>query len=218
MNGLLDLTIIGFVFTPLAVTVLLLCYIVWSQGRKGRAASPMLDAPGVILAAALCWIPEERKAWGAAMATEMQQVRGWTMRWRFALGCSRAALFPPRRSRRFLIELKERSPVCGALAVALPPLGLPLIYFTTMIMEAIGGSPFTDSSRWSNADAAIAFAGVVVKMTLVCVLAGLPLGLAGWFRRERLRWLSTLGMVSSVCILGYFLIVMNLIATGPNGD
>jgi hypothetical protein len=44
------------------------------------------------------------------------------------------------------------------------------------------------------------------------------MGLAGWFRRERLRWLSTLGMVSSVCVLGYFLIVMNLTATGSNED
>jgi hypothetical protein len=50
------------------------------------------------------------------------------------------------------------------------------------------------------------------------MLAGLPLGLAGLLRRERLRWLSALGMVSSLCIIGYFLIVMHFVAGGTNGD
>jgi hypothetical protein len=57
-----------------------------------------------------------------------------------------------------------------------------------------------------------------MMLTLLCLIAGLPLGLAGFLRRERLRWLSALGMLSSLCVIGYFLIVMHFVAGGPNGD
>ncbi|MEP7272787.1 MAG: hypothetical protein ABI882_14895 [Acidobacteriota bacterium] len=55
-------------------------------------------------------------------------------------------------------------------------------------------------------------------LTFSSLLAGLPLAVAGLLRRERLRWLSVLGMVSSPCIIVYFLIVMHFVAGGPNGD
>lgn len=214
INGLFDLSLIAFIFTPLAMTVILFMGVIWRQCRKGRAT----DGPELLLAAAARWMAEERKSWGEAMATELKQVRGQWTRWRFALGCARVALFPPRRADLGTSAGNDRSPVFGALAVALPPLGLPLIYFTAAIMEAIGGSPFTAASRWSDPEAVMAVAGVVVKLLFLCVLAGLPLGMIGLYRRERLRSLSALGMLSSVCITCYFLVIMSLIAMGPNGD
>ena len=43
-------------------------------------------------------------------------------------------------------------------------------------------------------------------------------GIAGLFRHERLRWLSVLGMISSLSITSYFIVVMSFVNGGPNGD
>ncbi len=216
-NGLLDIGILSFVFTPLALTVTLLLFICRNRIKDSRAALPALDTPGLLLTTAVRHMPEERREWGAAMMAELIQVNGAASRWRFALGCSLVSLFPPRRS-GLMPALTGRSPFCGMLAVAAPPLGLPLIYFLAVIIEAIGGSPLTQSSRWSNPEVAIAVIKVIMMLMFFCLPAGLPLGLAGLLRRERLRWLSALGMLISVCIIGYFLTVMNFVAGGPNGD
>jgi hypothetical protein len=178
--------------------------------KASRTLLPELNTPGLLLAAAVRRMPEERRDWGAAMMAELSQVHGSTSRWWFALGCARAAMFPPRRSGL----LRDQSPVCGMLAVALPPLGLPFIYFAAVIIETIGGSPLTESSRWSNPDAVIAAVKIIVMLTFFCLLAGLPLGLAGWLRSERLRWLSGFGMSLSLGIFGYFLLVMHFLAGG----
>lgn len=55
-----------------------------------------MDGPGRLLAAAMRWMPEERCDWGAAMLAELAQLQHPSTRWRFALGCARVALFPPR--------------------------------------------------------------------------------------------------------------------------
>jgi hypothetical protein len=209
---------VSFVFAPLVVTMALwLCFLL-NRIKDIRAGLPALDMPGLALAVAARQIPEERHEWGAAMMAELGQIHGLTSRWWFALGCLRAGLFPPRRDGVLRHALSGRNPVCGILAVAAPPLGLPFIYFAAVIMEAIGGSPFTQSSGWSNPDVVIGVVKVLVTMTLLCLIAGLPLGLAGFLRRERSRWLSALGMLSSLCVIGYFLIVMHFVAGGPNGD
>ncbi len=215
MDGLFDIGIVSFVFTPLAVTVALLLCLWWNRVKDSRAT---LDTPGLLLDAAVRGMPEERCEWGAAMMGELSQIHGLVSRWRFALGCARVALFPPCRDELLRRALTDRSPVCGMLAVAAPPLGLPFIYCAAVIVEAIGGSPFTQSSQWSNPDAVIEVVKIIVMLTLLCLLTGLPLGLAGLLRRERLRWLSALGMISSLCVISYFLIVMHFFAGGPNGD
>jgi hypothetical protein len=217
-NGLFDIGIVSFVFTPLAVTAALLLCICRNRINDIRATLPMLDTPGLLLTAAVPQMPEERREWGAAMAAELSQIHGLASRWWFALGCVRVALFPPRRDGVLRHAVAGQSPVCGMLAVAAPPLGLPFIYLAAVIAEAVGGSPFTQSSNWSNPDAVIEVVGIIVKLTLLCLLAGLPLGLAGLLRRERLRWLSAMGMLSSLCVIGYFAIVMRFFAGGPNGD
>jgi hypothetical protein len=218
MDGLFDIRIVSFVFTPLAVTVALSVYFWRDRTKDIRATLPALDTPGLLLAAAARRMPEERREWGAAMVAELDQIQDLTLRWWFALSCVRVALFPPRRAALLRPAPAGRNPVCGLLAVAAPPLGLPFIYFAAMIVQAIGGSPFTQSSRWSDPGVVVEIVRLIVALTLFCMLAGLPLGLAGLLRRERLRWLSALGMLSSLLIISYFVIVMHFMAGGPNGD
>lgn len=57
-----------------------------------------MDWPERALRYAVERMPETRGEWGAAMLAELATVRGFWARWRFALGCARAALFPPRQS------------------------------------------------------------------------------------------------------------------------
>jgi hypothetical protein len=108
----------------------------------------------------------------------------------------------------------ERTPTFGILAVGLPPLALPFIYCAAVIVEGIGGSPLTQTSQWSYPEAVIIVMKVIMLATVCCMVAGVPLGLAGWWRRERMRWLSALGMISSACILIYFLTVMHFLSGG----
>lgn len=217
-NGLFSVEILSFVFAPLVFTIILLLYFGWNRVKGSRPMLPTMDMPGLVLAAAVRWMPEGSRDWGRAMMGELGQVHGLRARWWFALSCVRVALFPPQRSELVQLSLANRNPVCGLLAIVLPPLGLPFIYFTTVIVEAIGGSPFTQASRWSNPDAITELANVIVKLTFLCLLAGLPLGIAGLLRGERLRALSVMGMLLSTGIVGYFLVVMSFVAGGPNGD
>ncbi len=53
------------------------------------------ELPERLLAAAVRHMPVERREWGAAMLAELAQLQQPSTRWRFALGCSRVALFPP---------------------------------------------------------------------------------------------------------------------------
>jgi hypothetical protein len=214
-NGLGDIAIVSFVFTPLVVTVAVLLFIWWVRTRDSGST---LDRPARLLAATVRLLPEERRDWGAAMLAELSHLESSSARWWFALGCIRVTLFPPHHDGVLQHAAAGRSPGCGMLAVTLPPMGLPFIYFTTLIVEAIGGSPFTQSSRWSDPDAVIAVVSIIVKLTVFCLLAGVPLGLAGLLRRERLRRLSVMGMISSLCIISYFIVVMHFTAGGPNGD
>ena len=66
--------------------------------------------------------------------------------------------------------------------------------------------------------AIISFVFAPLVVTVSCLLAGLPLGIAGLLRRERLRQLSVMGMLLSIGIIGYFAAVMSFIAVGPYGD
>lgn len=206
----LVVSILAFVFTPLVVTVAVLFCIFWKRIKASRAALPGMDVPGVLLASVANWMPEDRREWGAAMGAELDQIHRRAARWWFAMSCLRVALFPPRRSGLSLRALASQYSACGVLAVALPPLGWPFFLFAAMILGIIGGSPYTQSSRWSNPDAAIAVFNIVKILTHALFLAGLPLGLAGLLRRERLRWLSVMGIISSLCLIGWFLLGKSL--------
>lgn len=208
-DGLLDPVIVVFVFTPLVVTIVSLSALGWKRMHNSCAG---LDVPGLLLASSVRALPQARMDWGAAMSAELAQVRGTPARWRFALGCVRVALFSP--SSETLLRTAGRNPVFGILAVALPPLGLPFIYFAAVIVETIGGSPFTSASSWSNPEVVMEVVKIILVVTLGCLAAGLPLGLVGWLRRERMHWLSATGAILSVCIFGCFFTIMHFLAGG----
>jgi hypothetical protein len=88
--GLLD----EFVVVLLALLVALGIW--WASTRARRST---VDWPGQLLAAAVRRLPADRRDWGAAMTAELAQLRDPWARRRFALGCARVALFPPRGAR-----------------------------------------------------------------------------------------------------------------------
>jgi hypothetical protein len=61
------------------------------------------DIPRLLLTIAVRRMPAERRDWGAAMLAELAQLRDPFARWRFALGCTRVALFPLRKRSLALI-------------------------------------------------------------------------------------------------------------------
>jgi hypothetical protein len=105
----LDMAIWMAVFgTPWMVAARLL----WRAWWRRSGAEPLaLDGPGWLLAAAAATLPADRRDWGQAMTAELAQVQRGPARWRFAAGCARAAVFPPRGHRAAV-------GVAGAVAVA----------------------------------------------------------------------------------------------------
>lgn len=203
-NGLFDPAILSFVFAPVAITAAIFV-VLWRRWMRDHRAG--LDGPGLLLVSAIRAMPAEHTDWGAAMTSELRAVRGSFARWRFAFGCTRAALFPPPTAT--LLATAGRSPVCGLLSVALPPLGLPFLYFAAVIIEAI--SLYTPS-RWTSPNAATILVKPLLVLTMGLLVAGVPLGVAGWLRRERLRRLAVCGMALSAATLSYFWTVMYFIA------
>jgi hypothetical protein len=64
--------------------------------RLTAARNVSRDAQAWLLGAAVAMLPADRGEWGVAMTAELAQVEDRAARWRFALGCAWAALFPPR--------------------------------------------------------------------------------------------------------------------------
>ena len=62
-----------------------------------------MDWPTLLLTSAVRRMPAERDEWGAAMLAELAQLQQPFARWRFALGCTRVALFPPCQRRLAII-------------------------------------------------------------------------------------------------------------------
>jgi hypothetical protein len=105
----LDMAIWTAVFgTPWMVAARLLWRAWW---REAGARLSTLDGPALLLAAAAATLPADRHDWGAAMTAELAQVQGPASRWRFAAGCARAAVLPPR-------DHRAAAGVAGALATA----------------------------------------------------------------------------------------------------
>jgi hypothetical protein len=69
--------------------VLLTVPAVWRAGRAYRDAAG--DAPAKLLALAVAGLPVRHRDWGRAMQAELEGVSGGGPRWRFSLGCTRAA-------------------------------------------------------------------------------------------------------------------------------
>jgi hypothetical protein len=69
--------------------VLLTASAVARVGRARRNAGG--DGPAAVLALAVAGLPESHRDWGRAMCAELEAVCGGGPRWRFSLGCARAA-------------------------------------------------------------------------------------------------------------------------------
>ena len=135
----LELVVLCLVLSaPWMVTAWLLW---WAWRTEAASSSTTMDPPARLLAMAIATLPEGRRDWGAAMVAELAQVRDHSGRWRFAVGCARVAIFPPR---------SNRSPVAVAAALgggavilagftvgeAFPPLRVFAMTFVTLIGAA----------------------------------------------------------------------------------
>jgi len=68
--------------------------------QRNRSFPFRMDTPRLLLTIAVRRMSAERGEWGAAMLAELAQLQHPSTRWRFALGCARVALFPPRKVRK----------------------------------------------------------------------------------------------------------------------
>ncbi len=88
------------------------------------------DIPRILLAIAVRRMPDERDEWGEAMLAELAQLRNPFIRWRFALGCARVALFPPLKGGLLQSIMKQKMEsliaALGAAALISVLLALPL--------------------------------------------------------------------------------------------
>ncbi|MFC5213384.1 hypothetical protein [Streptomyces coerulescens] len=96
------------------------------------------DGPERLLGRAVGALPQSHRDWGAAMVAELAEVRGPMARARFAVGCARAALFPPSSGRGPLLAgavTVAAAPTAGlAVGQALPALRV----FTVMFLVLLG--------------------------------------------------------------------------------
>jgi hypothetical protein len=128
--------LVAIVATPWVIAAWLLWRAWWA--RRGPAVAAM-DGPARLLAAAVAVLPEHRRDWGAAMAAELAQVGGGRARWRFAAGCLRAALFPPRGSQAPVLAAAALAAVAVAgTGLALGAAVLPLRVFAVTFVALVG--------------------------------------------------------------------------------
>src|SRR5262245_56954508 len=84
---------VGVVAALWATSLLMLLRAWWTRTFGDQAAH---DGPALLVAVSAAALPADRGDWGEAMTAELAQVDDREARWRFAAGCARTALFPPR--------------------------------------------------------------------------------------------------------------------------
>jgi hypothetical protein len=107
-----------------------------------------MDVPTLLLTRAVRRMPADRGDWGAAMLAELAQLQHPATRWRFALGCTRVALFPPRQGRlmnnmiKTIISNPRAAALIGLLSI------MPFVLLNTIVANRIDFSdePFWDGS------------------------------------------------------------------------
>jgi uncharacterized membrane protein YidH (DUF202 family) len=87
------------------------------------------DLPRALLTFAVRRMPADRRDWGAGMLAELALLQNRSTRWRFALGCARVALFPPRQEGLIIYMIKNilTNPRAAALIGLVLALPIPLI-------------------------------------------------------------------------------------------
>jgi hypothetical protein len=126
----------------LGTPAMLAAWLLWrAWWRQASARLSTLDGPGWLLAAAAATLPGDRRDWGAAMTAELAQVPDGAGRWRFAAGCARTAVLPPRGSRASAVVVAGALAVVAVAATALAtgavlPAGR---VFTLVLVGLVGG-------------------------------------------------------------------------------
>jgi hypothetical protein len=116
----------GEVWRMHSVIVVLAVLVLWVSWRL-RAPAP--DGPSGLLGLAVAVTPGSRREWGAAMVAELAGLTGSTERWRFALSCVPAALFPPRRARRAASTPAPLRRLAAPPALVLGGLGIAAVVY-----------------------------------------------------------------------------------------
>jgi hypothetical protein len=169
---------IAIVATPWAIAARVL-FRAWR--RDDPDASLTIDVPSHLLTAAVASLPSDRRDWGAAMLAELSHVEGQAARWRFALGCVKAALFPPRSTRTPLVVIVLAFVITSSAAYQLVGRALP--------------------SMQLFAAAFVAFVGVIAVQT-----AARSQTLRPAQSKPFVTWAATLGVIASIIATGYFLV------------
>jgi hypothetical protein len=108
-------------------------------------------------------MPAGRRDWGAAMLAELAQLQNPSARWRFALGCAQAALFPPGRGGLMNDTIKKSiaNPRAAALIGLILSLPLPsILLIASFEIEPLNSflkSLFTEAGGSRNSTFAIIF-------------------------------------------------------------
>lgn len=209
MGQLSVLQMVIFVFAPMAVTLAVAAVVGWwrSRGESGESGGPER-----LLSAAIRHMPPERSEWGEAMMSELVHLhaRGEAFRWWFALGCSRAALFPPATGswmRHALATLWRLGSSSAVLSVTLPTLSLPLLWLC-----AAASNAFMTHDNYASGELVPTLLGAAILGCLALMFSGVPLGIVAWVRWEQRRWVALLGPAQSLAIFGYMQLVQHLAA------
>jgi hypothetical protein len=123
--------------TPWVIAVRLLWRAWWAQNAANLST---MDGPARLLAAAAVTLPDDRRDWGAAMAAELDQVQGSSVRWRFAAGCARAAIFPPRSNRVPVFVVAALAVVAAVTAQSVVGYALPAMRIFAITFIALVGA------------------------------------------------------------------------------
>jgi hypothetical protein len=216
----LDLAIGMAVFgTPWVIAAGLLWRAWW---RQAGARLSTLDGPGRLLAAAAAMLPDDRRDWGAAMAAELAQVQDRPARWRFAVGCARTAVFPP-RDHRAAVGITGGLAVAAVVVAALVtgavlPAGR---VFAPVLAGLVGGLAVlavARRGRVGRVGAGLGVAGLALAGVAGCVaatvwyLAEYPMALvlaAGFVLSSRLALRGVAGLDAGM--MGYVLLVSPLV-------
>ena len=103
----------AIVWGVVAATWVVAALLLWSS--RSASVADVVDMPDLILVSCLGILPRHRREWGDAMRSELSLVEGWAARWRFAVGCSRAALL----ARTDTTPVRVTGSVCAVVVAAI---------------------------------------------------------------------------------------------------
>jgi hypothetical protein len=190
----------------MVLTIAAAAIVGWWQSGGGSDDS---DGPERLLSTAIRHMPPERSEWGEAMMSELVHLhaRGEGFRWCFALGCARAALFPPATGswlRHALATFHRLGTSWLVLGVALPTFSLPLLWLC-----AAASNAFMTHDNYSSGELVPTMIGAAILGCLALMFSGVPLGIMAWSRRKRRRWVALIGPAQSIAIFGYMQVVQH---------